>query len=467
MCRECNGPVPEPSRRSVLKGVGVALGGSGLGAVGLGTAAAWADGPDPALLTREPVVQPRAAWAGSSCPVRGALPAEAAGDVRFLLVHHTADPGNDYTAAQVPALLRGMYGYHVGSQKQWADLAYNFLVDRYGRIWEGRAGSLGAPVIPAATGGAQGYAQLGCFLGDHSTVPPTPQAQASMISLLAWLARRYGVDTSPGATTSFVSRGSNRWPAGTPVRTRTLEGHRSMSLTTCPGDAAYALVLDAFPAAVTRLNVVVDPARATTFVQQVYRDVLRREPEAAALAGWSTALAQGTSRGAVAAAVTAGAEYRSRLVGDAYTRYLGRAAEPGALSGWVAELGRGLTLQQLEAGILASPESYARAGGQDGGWVTHAYERALGRRPGVAELDGWVGDLRRDGDRTRVALALLLSTEHLRPLVEGCYRSLLRRPSDPGGRDGWVRALQGGTRQEQLVAGLVGSEEYFSQVGPI
>jgi hypothetical protein len=72
-----------------------------------------------------------------------------------------------------------------------------------------------------------------------------------MILLLAGLAERYAVDPAPGATTTFVSRGSNRWPAGASITTSTIAGHRDMSMTTCPGDAAYPLVKDAFPVEVT------------------------------------------------------------------------------------------------------------------------------------------------------------------------------------------------------------------------
>ena len=102
----------------------------------------------------------------------------------------------------------------------------------------------------SATGGSQGYAQLCCFVGDHQTVAPTEAAQTSMVALLAWLAGRYGIDPSPGATTTFTSRGSQRWPAGTSVTTGTIAGHREMSSTVCPGDAAFVLVRESFPARV-------------------------------------------------------------------------------------------------------------------------------------------------------------------------------------------------------------------------
>ena len=56
-----------------------------------------------------------------------------------------------------------------------------------------------------ATGGSQGFAQLVCMVGDFSDHLPTEAAQQSLVATLAWLAERSAVDTSPGATTSFVS----------------------------------------------------------------------------------------------------------------------------------------------------------------------------------------------------------------------------------------------------------------------
>ena len=185
-------------------------------------------------------VQPRAGW-GADLPPRGPLSEEAPGDVRFLLVHHTAST-NSYTEAEVAGILRSIYTFHTSSTKGWPDIAYNFLVDRFGRVWEGRTGSLSGPVKGDATGGSQGFALLACFLGDHSSPAPTAAAQAAMGRLLGSLAGRYGIDLSAGATATFTSRGSNRYPAGTVVTTPTISGHRDMSLTTCPGDACYPLI---------------------------------------------------------------------------------------------------------------------------------------------------------------------------------------------------------------------------------
>ena len=195
------------------------------------------------------MILPRDVW-GADLPPTGPMKREAPGDVRFLLVHHSASP-NDYSAEQSIRYLRSFYHYHTSAAKGWPDIAYNFLVDGHGQIFEGRQGSIASPVRGDATGGSQGFALLACFIGDHRDVEPTPAAQSAMVSLLAWLANNYGIDPGPRATTEFVSRGSNLHAEGTVVVTPTITGHRTMSRTTCPGDKAFALVKHSFPQQVT------------------------------------------------------------------------------------------------------------------------------------------------------------------------------------------------------------------------
>jgi hypothetical protein len=211
----------------------------------------WAVSDELVTLAPGLQVRPRSAWA-AGLPDPGPLPQEAAGDVRFLLVHHSAS-ANSYGAAEVPTIIRGFHNLHTGPEKNWPDIAYNFFVDRTGGVWEGRAGSIGGPVIASATGGNQGFSQLVCLIGDFQQSAPTPEAMESATRVLAWMASRYGVDTAPGATASFVSRGSNRWPAGATVTTSTIAGHRDMSMTACPGDHVYSMVRGDLPAAVTAI----------------------------------------------------------------------------------------------------------------------------------------------------------------------------------------------------------------------
>lgn len=150
-------------------------------------------------------------------------------------------------------------------------MAYNFFIDRFGRAWEGRAGSLDAPVIGDATGGNQGFAQLVCLIGDFRDEVPSPAAQDTLVRLLAHLARTYGIDPAPGAQTTFVSRGSNLHPAGATVTAPTIAGHRDMSRTACPGDAGYALVTSELPARVAGVapTTTTDPPTTTTTAEPV------------------------------------------------------------------------------------------------------------------------------------------------------------------------------------------------------
>jgi hypothetical protein len=180
-------------------------------------------------------IHPRSEW-GADLPPRGPIGPET---VRFLLVHHTASSN---VVPDPRAVIRQTYAFHTGPQKRWPDICYHFMIGPDGSVWETRAGSLDGPVVADATGGNQGFAQLVCLIGDFQDREPTPAAQDSLLRMLLFLADRYDLDTDPTATTTFVSRGSNKFRAGTPVTTSTVSGHRDVTYTACPGAAGYALL---------------------------------------------------------------------------------------------------------------------------------------------------------------------------------------------------------------------------------
>lgn len=174
-------------------------------------------------------------------------------DVKFLLVHHTAG-SNDYSEDGAIDQIRSAYRLHTGPDKGWPDVCYNFFIDRFGRVFEGRDGSLDGAVLNDATGGSQGFAQLVCLLGDFTSIVPSDAAIDSLRRTLAWLSNRHGLDTSAQATTEFVSRGSNKWPAGQTVTAAIISGHRDMSATACPGDSFYPHVHDSLQQEVQALR---------------------------------------------------------------------------------------------------------------------------------------------------------------------------------------------------------------------
>jgi hypothetical protein len=271
MCDRC---APQPlSRRTVLASAVV-------GAV----ATAFRPLPSAvAVAAVQPVpgleVFPRTAW-GEGMPTKGPLARED--DVRFLLVHHTASD-TSHRQADVPGLLRSYYRLHTSGARSWNDIAYNFLVDREGGVWEGRAGSLAGAVRGDATGGNQGFDQLVCLIGDFTSVMPSAAALAALEKVLAWLADRHHVETAAGSTATFVSRGSNRWPAGQEVTVPTISGHRQLSVTGCPGDTFFPYVRDRLTDRVRSVRVArVPPPTTVTTVAPTTTTPPTTEPATAA-----------------------------------------------------------------------------------------------------------------------------------------------------------------------------------------
>jgi hypothetical protein len=164
----------------------------------------------------------------------------------------------------VPSILRSFYDFHTSPEKGWNDIAYNFLIDTAGGIWEGRSGSLAGAVAGDATGGNQGYSQLVCLIGDFNATDPSPASLTSLTALLAWLADKHGIATSPGSQVSFTSGGSNLWPLGATVTTPTITGHRTMSKTSCPGDALFDIVTTSLTGDVHAVRGGAPPAESTS-----------------------------------------------------------------------------------------------------------------------------------------------------------------------------------------------------------
>jgi N-acetylmuramoyl-L-alanine amidase len=300
-------PVGRVGRRAVLGSGAAALAWAALGGGSGVTRAARAaeaapvgqPGPRPVEVAPGLAILRRDAWA-AGLRVPTGLPTEAPGDVRVLLVHHSASV-NGYGEADVAGQIREFHALHTGPDRGWPDVAYNVLVDRFGRAWEGRAGSLDGPVIGDATGGNQGFSQLVCLIGNHEAEAPSPEAIETLARVLAWLAGRDGVDVTPGATASFTSRGSSRWPAGTTVETTTIAGHRDMSDTVCPGDAAYAVVRGGLPGLVAER--VADLAVATAAPTTAPPTTARPTTTASTAAGTSSTRAGGTEVTGAAIAV--------------------------------------------------------------------------------------------------------------------------------------------------------------------
>ncbi|WP_432549034.1 N-acetylmuramoyl-L-alanine amidase [Kineococcus arenarius] len=182
-----------------------------------------------------PTIRTRAAW-GADETLRKSS-ASYSGTLKAAVVHHTADPGS-YTQAQVPAVIRGMYRYHTVTLG-WADLGYNFVVDRFGGIWEGRAGGTTRPVVGAHAGGFNVDTFGVSMMGDYTSVAPSAACLESIAQVIAWKFSLHGID--PAGTTRLTSAGGGtaRYAKGTTVTLRTVSAHRDVGYTACPGNVGF------------------------------------------------------------------------------------------------------------------------------------------------------------------------------------------------------------------------------------
>ena len=185
-----------------------------------------------AAMTTKPQIVTRSEW-GANESWRSGSPDYAS--VKMAFVHHT-DSGNDYTAAEAPAIMRAIYAYHTKSL-HWSDVGYNFLIDRYGTIYEGRYGGMARGVIGAQVlgfnTGSTGISVIGTFT---SATPPS-RAVVSLERLLEWKLDIHHVD--PQGTGTLVCGYGQKFATGQHVKFPAIAGHRDANFTDCPGGRLY------------------------------------------------------------------------------------------------------------------------------------------------------------------------------------------------------------------------------------
>jgi flagellar hook assembly protein FlgD len=189
-------------------------------------AATEAGAPD--LVTREE-------W-GADESLRSDAPSYA--PVKMAFVHHTAS-GNSYARAEAPGLVRAIYAYHTKSL-HWNDIGYNFVIDRFGTIYEGRYGGITRGVIGAQVGGfntgSTGISVIGTF-----TEAVAPQVAVTALErLLAWKLSLGDLD--PQGTAELTCGLTDKFKKGDTVTFPVIAGHRDANYTVCPGDQLYALL---------------------------------------------------------------------------------------------------------------------------------------------------------------------------------------------------------------------------------
>ncbi len=179
-------------------------------------------------------VRNRSTWDTNGCRRAGAETSYSS--ARAIVIHHTA-ASNNYTEADVAGIIRGHCEFHVNG-RGWDDIGYNFLVDRFGNVWEGRTGSKYAPVSGAHTAGFNGQTQGVAMLGNFDSEPPPAELVSGLRQMLDWLTGWHSIN--PTGTLMLTAKSSStRFDEGDEITVPSIIGHRDLGSTSCPGDYFY------------------------------------------------------------------------------------------------------------------------------------------------------------------------------------------------------------------------------------
>ena len=162
---------------------------------------------------------------------------------KFSVLHHTVTK-NDYTEAEAAQQVRNIYHWHAGSPTgmQWSDIGYNFLIDRFGNIYEGRRGGVDRGVVGAHAAGWNTGSFGIALMGNHNTMVPSDRSLGSLTDLVTW---KFGIHDIDPAVSARITHNSQSIP--------TLVGHRNIrgsynanptTTTDCPGQHLYLRMND-------------------------------------------------------------------------------------------------------------------------------------------------------------------------------------------------------------------------------
>ena len=197
----------------------------------------------------EPVPEPNPWWNGASfvrdrekwdtTDCRNPTGRYRFSTVRAVIVHHAG--GNGYSQSAVPGIIRGFCNFHVNG-RGWDDIGYNFLVDRFGDVWEGRTASKTSAIRGAHTTGFNDSTQGVAIIGNFQTQAPSTAQINSLRQILNWLTGWHSIDPTGRVTLYAFEPRNNLFEHGEAVTVPTIIGHRDLGQTACPGAHFYPML---------------------------------------------------------------------------------------------------------------------------------------------------------------------------------------------------------------------------------
>ncbi len=303
-------------------------------------------GPAPRVLARaakqvqasgEPAIITRAEWGGDKLPPKQD---PIYGTVQLGFVHHTVT-ANTYGPEDSAGIVLGICRYH-RDHNGWNDIGYQFLVDKYGQVFEGRAGGIDLAVVGAQ---AQGYNAVSTgvsCLGDYTSGPLTEAGVAAVAQLLGWKLSLHGVPTQGEVTVVSAGGETNRYAAGRKVTLQRISGHRDGDATACPGESLYAQLEDIRARAS-------DAAVAVSALTIAAANTKLRYPDTTLNLTGSLRFADGTSPAEQAVTI----QYQT-AAGEPWTAVAGTATDATGAFALTAPLPGGGRVRAVQAGLHSS-----------------------------------------------------------------------------------------------------------------
>lgn len=376
------------------------------------------------------------------------------------VVHHTAGSNSYSTVAEAMQQIRQDQSYHIDG-RGWCDIGYNFIVDKWGNIYEGRANSASQPVIGVHAGGFNTGTVGISMLGDYSNVTPSPATLDAVAQVAAWRLAAYGVN--PQGSISYYTLGgeNSKIPPGTTITLPAIFAHRDVAYTACPGQAGYDQ-MGVIRQSAGSFDYAQRLAAATSIVKSLYRDILGRDADAGGLSFWSANIVQGMSPAQVGQAFARSPEYAYATVARDYRDVLGREPDPSGVSTWTTAIISGvMRSEDLNIWLFSSVEYFNISGQTNDSYVTALYQHILGREPSASDTQFWSPLVATFGEDA-VVRGFWGSGESANVRVQAFYQRYLSRAADPQGMLTWPTVLlQRG--EGELRDQLVGSVEYYNR----
>jgi hypothetical protein len=201
------------------------------------------------------------------------------------------------------------------------------------------------------------------------------------------------------------------------------------------------------------------------YVASLYQGLLGRNTDPAGLVYWDNLLNAGATRARVALGIEHSDEFVGRAIQIYYLDFLGRPADSAGLNFWVNTVRQGSTLESVKANIFGSNEYFTHSGGSLGSFLNSVYQTELARSIDATGLSYWTRVTANTPDgRADTAFGIMHSTEGEHVEITSIYQAVLSRAPDSGGLAFWLSAFQHGATDSEVVAGILGSDEYFAAI---